>query len=76
MINCRNLVQFIGYEGPMHMNEDQFRAFWNPLSDAYMKEGGISKVILSQVLWFGGILVFPVLKTNYISTLPAMSTNN
>ena len=48
-MNYRNLVQFVGYEGPIHMNEDQFRAFWNPLSEPYRREGGISKVILSQV---------------------------
>ena len=50
-MNYRNLVQFVGYEGPIHMNEDQFRAFWNPLSEPYMREGqgGVSKIILSQV---------------------------
>lgn len=48
MMNYRNLVQFVGYEGPIHMNEDQFRLFWNPLSEPYMREGGVSKVILSQ----------------------------
>merc|ERR1719312_1470336 len=48
MMNYRNLVQFVGYEGPMHMNEEQFRAFWNPLSEPFMREGGVSKIILSQ----------------------------
>ena len=48
-MNYRNLVQFVGYEGPMHMNEEQFRAFWNPLSEPFMREGGVSKIILSQV---------------------------
>ena len=50
MMNYRNLVQFVGYEGPIHMNEDQFRSFWNPLSEPYMREGGVSKIILSQVM--------------------------
>ena len=48
-MNHRNLVQFVGYETPMHMSEEQFRTFFRPISEPYLDEGGVSKIILSKV---------------------------
>lgn len=32
----------------MHMSEDQFRAFFRPISEPYLEKGGVSKIILSK----------------------------